>query len=181
MGGTIPHMIIIFYIPNYAISILKLDTSYSMLMGAIAGLITLIGGPLAGMWSDKIGRRKLIAGSRIVIILLIYPAFYLLSSYPSVNTLFCVMIVLSVVNIIGASPSITILPELFPRHVRTTGLSLVYSVAVGVFGGFSLSIATYLIKVTGNPSAPAFYVILGSGVSLFAFKYIRETSKAILN
>lgn len=181
IGGTIPHMIIMFYLPNYAISILKLDTGYSMLIGAIGGLITLIGGPLAGMWSDKIGRRPLIAGSRIAITLLIYPAFYLLSSYPSVHLMFAIMIVLSTINIIGASPSITILPEIYPRHVRTTGLSLVYSVAVGVFGGFSLSIATYLIKVTGNAAAPAFYVIAGCSLSLLAFIFIKETSKERLN
>lgn len=181
IGGTIPHMIIMFYLPNYAISILKLDTGYSMLIGAIGGLITLIGGPLAGMWSDKIGRRPLIAGSRIAITLLIYPAFYLLSSYPSVHLMFAIMIVLSTINIIGASPSITILPEIYPRHVRTTGLSLVYSVAVGVFGGFSLSIATYLIKITGNAAAPAFYVIAGCSLSLFAFIFIKETSKERLN
>lgn len=181
IGGTIPHMIIMFYLPNYAISILKLDTGYSMLIGAIGGLITLVGGPLAGMWSDKIGRRPLIAGSRLAITLLIYPAFYLLSSYPSVHLMFAIMIVLSTINIIGASPSITILPEIYPRHVRTTGLSLVYSVAVGIFGGFSLSIATYLIKITGNAAAPAFYVIAGCSLSLFAFIFIKETSKERLN
>lgn len=181
IGGTIPHMIIMFYLPNYAISILKLDTGYSMLIGAIGGLITLVGGPLAGMWSDKIGRCPLIAGSRLAITLLIYPAFYLLSSYPSVHLMFAIMIVLSTINIIGASPSITILPEIYPRHVRTTGLSLVYSVAVGIFGGFSLSIATYLIKITGNAAAPAFYVIAGCSLSLFAFIFIKETSKERLN
>ncbi|WP_411755226.1 MFS transporter [Serratia sp. (in: enterobacteria)] len=181
MGGTIPHMIIMFYIPNYAISILKLDTSYSMLIGAIAGLITFIGGPLAGMWSDKVGRVRLIARARIAIIVLIYPAFYLLSHHPSVEMLFAVMIVLSIINIIGASPSITILPEIFPRRVRTTGLSLVYSVAVGIFGGFSLSVSSYLIKLTGNTTAPAFYVIAGCVLSLFAFLYIKETSQEPLN
>jgi nitrate/nitrite transporter NarK len=112
---------------------------------------------------------------------LIYPAFYLLSSHPSVEMLFAVMIVLSIINIIGASPSITILPEIFPRRVRTTGLSLVYSVAVGIFGGFSLSVASYLIKLTGNTTAPAFYVIAGCVLSLFAFLYIKETSQAPLN
>ncbi|WP_431222356.1 MFS transporter [Serratia sp. L9] len=181
VGGTIPHMIIMFYLPNYAIGILKLDTSYSMLIGAIAGLITLVGGPLAGMWSDKIGRIRLIGGARIAIIVLIYPAFYLLNAFPTVPMLFAVILVLSTVNIIGASPSITILPEIFPRRVRTTGLSLVYSVAVGIFGGFSLSIATYLIQITGNATAPAWYVAIGCAVSLFAFRYIKETSKGPLN
>jgi len=57
--------------------------------------------------------------------------------------------------------------------VRATGMSLVYSVGVAVFGGFSPFISTWLLNATGNKLAPAWYLLgmtLVSLVGLYGLK-----------
>src|SRR6267143_3562353 len=57
----------------------------------------------------------------------------------------------------GTIPSI--LAEMFPTPVRYTGLSVSYGFAVVLFGGFAPLISTWLVEMTGNPFAPAFYIM----------------------
>jgi len=47
-------------------------------------------------------------------------------------------------------------------HLRSTGLALAYNFAVMLFGGFAQLIVTWLIRETGTPLAPAFYVMFGA-------------------
>ena len=56
----------------------------------------------------------------------------------------------------------TALAEQFPVHMRSTGLALAYNFAVMLFGGFAQLIVTWLIRETGTPLAPAFYVMFGA-------------------
>jgi len=65
---------------------------------------------------------------------------------------------------IAFGPISTALAEQFPVHTRSTGLALAYNFAVMLFGGFAQLIVTWLIRVTGNPLAPAFYVMFGAVV-----------------
>jgi MFS transporter, MHS family, proline/betaine transporter len=66
--------------------------------------------------------------------------------------------------------------ELFPTRVRDTALSIGYNIAVAIFGGFAPFIATWLIRETGNPLAPAFYVIAASIITFVILTRIRETA-----
>jgi len=60
--------------------------------------------------------------------------------------------------------------------VRSTGLSLGYSLGVTLFGGFAPFIATFLVKETGSSYAPAFYVIAAALVTGLILLRTRETA-----
>jgi MFS transporter, MHS family, proline/betaine transporter len=66
--------------------------------------------------------------------------------------------------------------ELFPTRVRYTALSIGCNIAVAIFGGFAPFIATWLIKETGNPLAPAFYVVAAAVITFVILTRIRETA-----
>jgi len=74
-----------------------------------------------------------------------------------------------------------ILAEMFPTRVRYTALSVSYGFAVVLFGGFAPLIATWLVSVTGNPLAPAFYVMVGAAVSAIAVLSMKEHLNAPLD
>ena len=76
----------------------------------------------------------------------------------------------------GAAPVIIGLAEIFPTQVRATGMSLVYALGVALFGGFGQFIVTWLIAISGNPFAPAFYVIACCVATLVALRFTPETS-----
>ena len=57
--------------------------------------------------------------------------------------------------------------------IITTGLSLAYNLAVMLFGGFAQFIVTWLIHVTGDPYAAAYYVMFGACAGFCAACFIR--------
>jgi MHS family proline/betaine transporter-like MFS transporter len=63
---------------------------------------------------------------------------------------------------------------MFPTRVRYTALSVSYGFAVVLFGGFAPLISTLLVDRTGNPFAPAFYVMTGGALSAIAILSMRE-------
>lgn len=174
MGSTVIAYVVTFYMPTYAIHELKVPASTALLAGLLSGVVTFIVGPLAGLLSDRISRRALVFWPRVAVVLLIWPAFQWLSSGPDAARLLITVGGLSVLLALQAAPAITMLPEMFPRAVRTTGMAIVYSVGVAIFGGFAQTIATWLIKATGDLHAPAWYVMVCAALSCLALPFIRD-------
>jgi len=56
--------------------------------------------------------------------------------------------------------------QAFPKHLRCSGLSVGYNVAVSVFGGSLPLVATFMIERSGYALSPAIYVSL---ISIVAF------------
>lgn len=180
IGGTAANAVVVLYMSTYAIRQLGMAPTTALFAGITAGIVTLAVAPLAGMLSDRIGRKPVIGASYLLIALLIYPAFLFINAVPTLPTLLGVVVVLASLNASGGAPAIISLAEVFPVEVRATGMSLVYAVGVAIFGGFGQFIVTWLIAATGSPIAPAWYVIACSMATLFALKGTPETARTQL-
>ena len=176
VGGTASNAVIVLYMSTYAIRQLAMPATTALFAGVTAGLVTLIAAPIAGALSDRFGRRKLIGISYLLIAASIYPAFILINAAPTLPTLLAVVVVLGALNAGGGAPGIITIAELFPAEVRATGMSVVYALGVALFGGFGQFIVTWLIAMSGNPFAPAFYVIACCVATLTALRFTPETS-----
>ena len=99
---------------------------------------------------------------------------------PGQASLMVSVIALSILLAIMTSSAITVIPEMFPQAVRATGMSIVYSVGVAIFGGFQQLVATWLISFTGNKLAPAFYLMACLLVSTFALIWIKDRTGQVL-
>ncbi|MBN3854118.1 MULTISPECIES: MFS transporter [unclassified Paraburkholderia] len=174
IGGTAANYIVLFYMSTYAIKILGLPMSVGMSAALVAALVTAACSPFAGILSDRYGRKRVLGVSRVLLIAVIYPAFMLIHSVPTVPAVLGVVAVLGVIVAFTAVPNIVMLPELFPQSIRVTGMSIVYCVGVSIFGGFAQFFATWLIQLFDNPLAPAWYLIGCGAVSLIALPMIRE-------
>jgi MFS transporter, MHS family, proline/betaine transporter len=80
-----------------------------------------------------------------------------------------------------AGPLCAILSELFPTKVRFTALSIGYSLAVTLFGGFAPFVATALIRQTGSQTSPALFLILAAIVSAVTLLLTRDRTNAPLD
>ena len=69
---------------------------------------------------------------------------------------------------------------MFPTQIRYTALSVGYNAAVMIFGGFAPFIATFLIKATGEPIAPTYYVMACAFVSLLVILRVQDRTSAPL-
>jgi MFS family permease len=176
IGGTAATYIVLHYMTSYAVTVLKMPLSLGMWSGCLAATVQVALAAWAGRLSDRVGRRPVILWSRIAMLVLIYPAFMLINARPGLPTLLGAVSVLALTLVINVVPSVVMLSELFPRRIRATGLSIVYCIGVLVFGGFAQFLATWLIGVTGSPSAPALYVIACGLVSLVGLAMVPETA-----
>jgi len=52
----------------------------------------------------------------------------------------------------------------------------IYAVAIATFGGTAQLVVSWLIHVSGNPLAPAWYLLLAGIVGLIAMSLMRETA-----
>jgi MFS transporter, MHS family, proline/betaine transporter len=125
--------------------------------------------------SDYLGRRPLLITSCIGYVLFGFPFFWLVTSgYVELAAVGQLLMVLLYAPYAGVCPAFY--AEIFPTRVRYTALSIGYNIAVAIFGGFAPFIATFLVQVTGNKHAPAFYVVAAAVVTLVVLLRTRETA-----
>ncbi len=129
---TVTVYVLIGYLPTFAVKQLKLPFGQSFTALIVGNLLLTVLSPVADSWSDRTGRKGLSLWSLIITLLIIYPLFVWLSAEPSA---LCRGI-LSVTLASYYGPFGALLAELFPAHIRSTGLSIAYNVAVMLFGGF---------------------------------------------
>lgn len=129
----------------------------------------------AGIISDRIGRKTVMLTATGAVILFSFPLLHLLQDAHAglVAKGAAVMAAGAVVGLL-AGPGPAMLAEMFPTHVRYTGLGLAYSLSNAVFSGSAGLIITGLIKQTANIDIPAYYVVATAFASLFALMTLRR-------
>ena len=176
MGMTVATYVLMYYIPTYSIQYLKMPPKLSMLVSIGAACVSLLMCPIWGALSDRMGRRKpLTVFGRVVLIALLYPAFWLMNQFPTLPVVTGLIVLLMFFYTMGSAPAYALMPENFPKHVRAGYLASAYAVAVSVFGGTAQLVVAWLIKVTGNTMAPAWYMIACVVISLGAVMMLEET------
>lgn len=174
IGGMVCAQIIGFYMPAYANKELGLPATSTLSASVVLGAIGFLIAPLVGMLADRAGRKRVIFWSRAATVAALLPCFQWLVSAPSTARLMTVIALLAVLLALQTAPVITMLPELFPKSVRTTGMSVVYGLGISVFGGFAQFFVTWLLHVTGNPMAPAWYLMVTVTLSTVVLFWIQD-------
>jgi MFS transporter, MHS family, proline/betaine transporter len=175
LHNTVAYYISLIYMTGYLINIGKLPQPTAQLIGTICLAIFVALIPFMGMLSDRFGRRPQLIASCLGFALLGYP-FFLLGSSGRADLAFLAQFLMVAFLSLYAGCGPAAYAELFPTRVRYTALSIGYNVAVAIFGGFAPFIATWLIRETGNPLAPAFYVIAAAAITLVIVMRMRETA-----
>lgn len=162
------------YLTTFSTVTLKLPLRDTFLVQMASAAFMIVLMPFWGSLSDRIGRRPLMIGSLIGYLLVLYPAYSWLTSEPSITRLLVAQLSICVFVSVYFGVFSTVIAELFPANVRSLGMSLAYNIAVMIFGGFAQFIVTWLIRATGSPMAPAYYVMFGVVVGLVAAFFIRD-------
>jgi MHS family proline/betaine transporter-like MFS transporter len=177
IGSTVCANIVTFYMPTYAISVLHMAPSNALAAAIVSGLVVFAGSIVAGLLSDRFGRKTVVFYARLGLVLALYPAFRWISLDPTPVNLMVAVAVLSTFSALTTAPSITMIAEMFPASLRASGMSVVYSVGVSVFGGFAQASAVWLIHVTGSTLAPAYYTMICVTVSTLSLIFIRDKTR----
>jgi metabolite-proton symporter len=179
--GTVGNYIFNIFMPSFATGQLHLSPATAYYSAAFSAVVLTVLTPVMGILSDKMGRKPVMLASALGYAVLGYPLFLLPVTLHSAVGLVIAQSISGVLLAMYAGPLCAILSELFPTRVRYTALSIGYSLAVTIFGGFAPFIATFLIRVTGSPVSPSMYVVFGAVISAASLLLIKDPTNAPLD
>ncbi|WP_226378866.1 MFS transporter [Pseudonocardia sp. KRD291] len=128
----------------------------------------------SGWWSDRIGRRPMIATGCVIMALIAFPYFWLMNTgsiWLFAVAAFAVQISLGFL----AGPIAALFSELFETRLRYSGASLSYQLSTTIAGGTAPVICAALYAGTGAYWPIAVYIIGLSLLGLMCITLTRET------
>ncbi|MDJ0380367.1 MFS transporter [Streptomyces sp. G-G2] len=174
MGWSAAGYTFLVVLPSYLQAARGATLREALLATALANLGFALTVLPAGRLSDRTGRRPVMLGGALGVVVLALPLLRLLQS-PGASPAIRAAAVLVAGALVGlmAGPGPAMLAEMFPRRVRCTGLGLAYSLANAVFSGCAGLVITALVARTGDTAVPAYYAAGACGVSALALLTLR--------
>src|SRR5215469_9694875 len=165
---------LLLYVPTYGVKQLHLPASTGFIATLVGGVILAVFSLLAGHWSDRVPRARIMLVMGWLFFLTSYPVFYLMVAYPSLAAAIFAVGWLNLVKAgySGVLPSL--ISEQFPVGTRAVGVAFSYSISVTIFGGFAPFVATWLIAVTGDALSPAYYLMFTALLSIIALMAVHR-------
>lgn len=157
-----------------------LSRATALLISVIALMFAAVMCPVAGAYSDRVGRRATVLTTGVGLIVVVYPAFMLASSGSFVASIVGVML-LALGAVLSGVVTAALLSEVFPTRTRYTASAITYNMAYTLFGGTAPLMATWLIGSTGSNLAPAYYLMAVAVLALAGGLALPETSRISLH
>src|SRR5689334_8373311 len=180
MGGTVATYVLN-YMTTFARTTLHMAASPSFAATLVNGLFGLIASLAGGWLSDLYGRRRLMLIPRFAFLFSVYPIFLLIVYQHSTMALLVGTALLSILLNISSGAFYVAFGETLPKRVRGGIFATVYATSIAVFGGTTQPIIAWLIHVTENPLAPAWYLLLATALSVIAMLMMVESAPVHLS
>jgi MFS family permease len=164
------------YMTTYASNTLGMPAAISFAATAAIGASGLVCDSLGGWLSDRLGRKPVMIIPWLVLIVAIYPSFWVLERLRTGTALLAVSAILNGIQTLSSATIIVAITESLPKRVRSGAFALIYALAISVFGGSTQFLVAWIIRATGNPLAPAWYMLAAVTVGLIAMTQLPETA-----
>jgi len=154
------------YLTTYAQATLHMPVPTAFAATIILGFVGVLG-DLAGGWlADRFGAKRVLVVPWLILIISSVAVFHVLSETRTATALLASTAVLTLFHILGASPATIHFVESLPARARAGSIGIVYALAIAIFGGTTQFAETLLIRWTGNPAAPGWYMMAAVAIAL---------------
>jgi MFS transporter, MHS family, proline/betaine transporter len=162
--GTAAYTLFV-WMPTYLMHFVKPPVPHALLINTLCMVILIATMPVAGMLADRFGYKIVLAAATLVTGVLVYPLFVWIDSGTAIAASVA-LTVFALTNgcIQGAMP--VAMADMFPARLRFSGMAIGYNLTLALFGGTAPLVATWLIKSTGQLTAPAWYLAVIAAVTL---------------
>lgn len=175
-GQQVPFYLFTTYVLTYGTTVLG-RTKGEMLRNVIlSSLASMLAIPLWGAFSDRVGRRRLVAVGAALMIPWAF-AYYRLLDTRVGWVMLAAVLVAQPLHDMQYAPQAAVIAESFPSRLRYSGASLGYQLASITAGGPAPLIAVALYRHYGSSTAIAAYVALTAAVSLVSLAMLPDRSR----
>jgi MFS transporter, MHS family, proline/betaine transporter len=168
------------YISTWLKLLADVGASVALLINSLNMTVLLV--VILGMsrLSDRVGRKPILAGAAIGLVLLSWPLVTLMQTGNVYYVFLGQFGFALLIGAYGAASPIAIC-EIFPRNVRCSAVSVAYNITLGIAGGTAPAVATWLIVLTERPRVPAIYIMAAAAVSAVAALSVHESSRQAIS
>ncbi|SJM51160.1 MFS transporter [Gulosibacter sp. 10] len=169
------------YFNNYLSTTVGFPRPQAVLLSLLSLAIYAVLCFFAGYFSDRFGRKVTYVLGAFGHAVLVLPVFFMLNTGVFGIALLGLAIYAVSQAMINTMSSVTIV-EFFPPKIRATAGAIGYNLGVGPVAGTGPLVAAALVAATGNPFAPAYYLIaLAVIIGIVMVIFLPETSKRSLH
>ena len=155
----------------------NLDANILMETMIVAVIIEIIAIPLMGSLCDKIGRKPVYIIGALLQVVMIIPFFLAINQDSFWLTQIVMILVLSIGHSMCYAPQASYFPELFPTHIRCSGIALIWQLGSLIGSGSLGLVAVKFLQVTGGHYyGLATYVIVLGVISIIGLLMMPETA-----
>ena len=155
----------------------NLDANILMETMIIAVVIEVLAIPMMGALCDKIGRKPVYIMGALIQVIMIIPFFLAINQDNFWLTQLVMIIVISFGHSMCYAPQASFFPELFPTHIRCSGIALIWQLGSLIGSGVLGLVAVKILQMTGgNYYGLESYVIVLGIISVIGLLMMPETA-----
>jgi MFS family permease len=166
------------YLTTFAQASLKMTPLAAFAASAALSGSQIVGSLIGGPLSDRFGRRPLLLWPTAICLVAILPVYGWVIHERSLLALALGPSFLGLIGSLRAGAFYTAVTESLPPRIRAGAFGLIYASMVALFGGTTQMVITWLLHVTGNPMALAWYLFAVSVMAGLAMLFIVESAPA---
>src|SRR5271156_1951479 len=164
------------YMTTYAKNTLHVSPALAFTVSLVSNGFGIVGALLGGWMADLWGRKPVMIWPQLITLVLTYPAFLWIVDAPGAWSLLFGFGILSLIGSLPFTAFYAPFVEALPQQIRGGVFATIYAVAIATFGGTAQLVVTWLLHVSGNPLAPAWYLLFAAVVGLIAMSLMPETA-----
>ncbi|WP_439360269.1 MFS transporter [Bradyrhizobium sp. DASA03007] len=168
------------YMTTYALNTLQVSAPLAFATPLVSNTVGIAAALLGGWLADRAGRRHIMIWPQLTALLMTYPVFLWIAESRSALALLGGFGALTLIGTIPYSAFYVSMAEGLPKNIRGSAFATIYAFAIAIFGGTAQPVVAWLIHVTGNALAPAWYMLAASAAGLCAMLMMPETAPSKL-
>lgn len=163
------------YMPTFATQYVHISRDQALWTSTLSLGTVVVVAPMMGALSDRVGRKPVLIASCSFFLLLSYPLYSFIVSGVSFEAFFWTQLVMNLVFAMYSGTGPSSLAEMFPTHIRSTGVSVGAGLAA-FLGGYSPFLTTWTISKTGASANAGWLLAASALLTLPTLLLMKETA-----